>query len=98
MSAIFREELAKRKEKKHGVEEAGDLMNGLMQVEDDEGKQMSDDEVIDNTITLVLAGYKSTSLAIMWALYHLSKTPDVLHKLRVIYLNIVLEKLVLLDQ
>ncbi|OAY66298.1 Ent-kaurenoic acid oxidase 1 [Ananas comosus] len=82
LSAIFREELAKRKEKKHGVEEAGDLMNGLMQVEDDEGKQMSDDEVIDNTITLVLAGYKSTSLAIMWALYHLSKTPDVLHKLR----------------
>nr|CAD1841793.1 unnamed protein product [Ananas comosus var. bracteatus] len=82
LSAIFREELAKRKEKKHGVEETGDLMNGLMQVEDDEGKQMSDDEVIDNTIFLVLAGYKSTSLAIMWALYHLSKTPDVLHKLR----------------
>ena len=58
-------------------------MDGLMQVEDDIGKRLSDQEVIDNIVTLVVAGYSSTALTSTWALYFLAKHPNVLEKLRV---------------
>ncbi|RLN42580.1 ent-kaurenoic acid oxidase 1-like [Panicum miliaceum] len=57
-------------------------MSGLMQMEDEQGKKLCDDEVVDNIVSLVLAGYESTSNAIMWAAYHLAKSPHALRKLR----------------
>lgn len=60
-----------------------DLMDGLMQIKDDEGSKLSDQEVIDNIVSLVVAGYSSTSLASMWAIYYLAKYPKVLRKLQV---------------
>ncbi|XP_010935390.1 ent-kaurenoic acid oxidase 2 [Elaeis guineensis] len=82
LTAVFREELEKRKGRKNGIHENSDLMDGLMQIKDEEGKQLTDDEVVDNIVTLVVGGYQSTALASMWALYHISKSPEVLHKLR----------------
>ncbi|KAI3454617.1 hypothetical protein Pfo_011280 [Paulownia fortunei] len=79
--AIFREEMEKRK-KCDASKAKYDLMEGLMQMKDDEGKQLTDTEVLDNIVSLVVAGYTSTSLAIMWAFYYLAKYPDVLKKLR----------------
>jgi len=58
-------------------------MDGLMQIEDDEGSQLSDQEVLDNIVGLVIAGYESTSIASTWAIYYLAKYPHVLAKLRV---------------
>ncbi|KAL3845996.1 hypothetical protein ACJIZ3_003399 [Penstemon smallii] len=79
--AIFREKMEKRK--KFGVSSGNnDLLEGLMQMKDEEGKQLSETEILDNIVSLVLAGYTSTSLAIMWAFYYLAKYPDVLQKLR----------------
>ena len=54
-----------------------------MQMEDSQGKKLNDDEVVHNIVSLVFAGYESTSNAIMWAVYHLAKSPHALHKLRV---------------
>lgn len=80
---IFRKELEKKKKNDlDGGMNTNDLMDGLMQLKDDEGKQLSDTEVLDNIVSLVVAGYESTSLAIMWALYYLPKYPNVLQKLR----------------
>ncbi|KAJ6888560.1 hypothetical protein NC652_029591 [Populus alba x Populus x berolinensis] len=47
---------------------------GLMQIEDDEGSQLSDQEVLDNIVGLVIAS--------TWAIYYLAKYPHVLAKLR----------------
>lgn len=58
-------------------------MDGLRQIEDDEGSQLSDQEVLDNIVGLVVAGYESTSVASTWAIYYLAKYPHVLAKLRV---------------
>lgn len=86
---IFRKELEKKREKiSDGVDVkvdnvTNDLMDGLMGLKDDEGKEPSDTEVLDNIVSLVIAGYESTSLAIMWGLYYLAKYPTVLQKLRV---------------
>ncbi|KAL6178115.1 hypothetical protein ACLB2K_049634 [Fragaria x ananassa] len=79
LDAIFRMELEKKNQNEVLT---NDLMDGLMQIKDDEGNKLSDQEVIDNIVSLVIAGYASTSLASMWAIYFLAKYPNVLQKLR----------------
>uniref|UniRef100_A0A0E0M745 Ent-kaurenoic acid oxidase n=1 Tax=Oryza punctata TaxID=4537 RepID=A0A0E0M745_ORYPU len=97
LNSVFREELDRRKKAKNlaaGEEEGGhgDLMSGLMQMEDEHGRRLGDDEVVDNIVSLVLGGYESTSSAITWAAYHLAKSPAVLAKLREENLAIAKEK------
>ncbi|XP_004301171.1 PREDICTED: ent-kaurenoic acid oxidase 2-like [Fragaria vesca subsp. vesca] len=81
LDAIFWMELEKKKKNQKEVS-TNDLMDGLMQIKDDEGNKLGDQEVIDNIVSLVVAGYASTSLASMWAIYYLAKFPNVLQKLR----------------
>jgi ent-kaurenoic acid hydroxylase len=86
LNSVFREELERRKVKMvtgEGGDDDGDLMSGLMHVEDEQGRRLDDDEVVDNIVSLVIAGYESTASAIMWATYHLAKSPSALAKLRV---------------
>jgi len=73
-------ELAKRKNE--NKVETVDLMDGLMHNEDGDDK-LSDKEVVDNIVSLLVGGYISTSLVSMWAIYLLAKYPVVLKKLRV---------------
>ncbi|CAM8978223.1 unnamed protein product [Rhodiola kirilowii] len=80
--ALFREQMEKKKNRAVDRETNYDLMDGLMSVEDEEGNKLSDEEVLDNIVSLVVAGYESTALTSMWAMYYLAKYPDVLHKLR----------------
>ncbi|KAH6807642.1 hypothetical protein C2S51_028750 [Perilla frutescens var. frutescens] len=81
--AIFRQELEKRKQREASASvPKNDLLEALMQMKDEAGRRLSDNEVLDNIVTLIVAGFTSTSVAIMWALYYLAKYPDVLHKLR----------------
>lgn len=77
-------EARKKRETIASDEEMNDLMDGLRQIRDEEGKQLGDEEVIDNIISLVIAGYESTSIATMWSLYYLCKYPNVLRQLTVI--------------
>ncbi|CAN0900763.1 Ent-kaurenoic acid oxidase 2, partial [Linum grandiflorum] len=78
---IFRKVLEKRKkEDDHGTTD--DLMDGLRRMEDEDGNRLSDEEVLDNIVSFVIAGYESTSLSIMWSTYYLAKYPQVLTKLR----------------
>ncbi|CAN1749235.1 Ent-kaurenoic acid oxidase 1 [Linum perenne] len=90
LEAVFRGELEKRKQKKRKLVEEEDLMDGLMQVRDENGDLLSDEEVVDNIASLVVGGYDSTSLSSMWAVYCLAKHPDVLSRLR--EENMVLKK------
>ncbi|KAK9925919.1 hypothetical protein M0R45_023178 [Rubus argutus] len=80
LEAIFRVELEKKRNRKEAVKT--DLMDGLMQIKDDEGDKLSDKEVIDNIVSLVIGGYTTTALSAMWAIYYLAKYPNVLQKLR----------------
>ncbi|KAL1541580.1 ent-kaurenoic acid monooxygenase [Salvia divinorum] len=79
--AIFRKELEKRNKFEASVLK-NDLMEALMQMKDEEGNRLSEDEVLDNIVTLIIAGYTSTSVAIMWAVYYLAKYPEILLRLR----------------
>jgi cytochrome P450 len=83
--AIFREELEKRKVRKHDGND--DLLDGLIQMKDENGEPLSDTEILDNIVSFIIGGYESTALASMWAIVNTSKAPEVLHKLRVRYLG-----------
>ncbi|KAJ0709091.1 putative cytochrome P450 [Helianthus annuus] len=82
--AIFNEELKKRKKdfKNGSSESMKDLMDGLMRLKDEEGGQLSDIEIVDNIVGILIGGYETTTLATMWGVYYLAKYPKVLQKLR----------------
>ncbi|KAJ9567281.1 hypothetical protein OSB04_003247 [Centaurea solstitialis] len=81
--AIFKEELDKRNNNNNGSSQPmNDLMDGLMKLEDEEGSHLRDNEVLENIVGILVAGYESTTLAATWAVYYLAKYPKVLKKLR----------------
>ncbi|HET6703045.1 MAG TPA: cytochrome P450 [Gemmatimonadaceae bacterium] len=55
----------------------GDLLGLLMQARDDDGEAMSDAQLRDEAITILLAGHETTALALSWTCYLLSKHPAV---------------------
>ncbi|KAK3406777.1 hypothetical protein EUGRSUZ_K02921 [Eucalyptus grandis] len=79
VEAIVRVELEKRKGRSE--ETVTDLMDGIRLGKDEEGEKLSDQKMLDNIVSLVVAGYEST-IASMWAIYYLAKSPNVLKKLR----------------
>ncbi len=61
--------------------ERTDILSLLMAARDEEGEPMSDKELRDELITLVLAGFDTTSTALTWALYWIHKVPRVRERL-----------------
>jgi cytochrome P450 len=59
----------------------GDLLSMLMTAKDDEGRPMSERQLRDEVITLLLAGHETTALALSWTWYLLSRHPDIDAKL-----------------
>jgi cytochrome P450 len=55
----------------------GDLLSMLMLARDDEGRSMTDQQLRDEVITLLLAGHETTALALSWTWYLLSQHPEV---------------------
>ena len=54
----------------------GDLLSMLMHVRDEDGAQMSDRQLRDEAVTLLLAGHETTALALSWTWYLLSRHPE----------------------
>jgi cytochrome P450 len=59
----------------------GDLLSMLIAARDDDGQSMSDRQLRDEVITLLIAGHETTALALSWASFLLSQHPDVDTKL-----------------
>lgn len=59
----------------------GDLLSALMRVEDEEGRPMSDEQLRDETITMLLAGHETTALALTWTWFLVSRHPEVAERL-----------------
>ncbi|MFB6264766.1 MAG: cytochrome P450 [Bradymonadaceae bacterium] len=65
-------------ERRGREEEFDDLLSTLMLAEyEDSGERMSDEQVRDEVMTFLLAGHETTSNALNWTFYLLSKHPDV---------------------
>ena len=70
-------------DRKKSTERHDDLLGMLMEMKDEEsGEGMSDKQLRDELLTLVLAGHETTANALTFALHVLSQHPNVLAKLR----------------
>ncbi|HEY7472533.1 MAG TPA: cytochrome P450 [Gemmatimonadota bacterium] len=59
----------------------GDLLSALMRVVDEDGRPMSERQLRDETITMLLAGHETTALALTWTWFLLSSHPEVVARL-----------------
>ncbi|KMT11775.1 hypothetical protein BVRB_5g104780 [Beta vulgaris subsp. vulgaris] len=81
----LKEELEKRRQNDNSEgrsQSTSDLMDGLMHMKDKEGRQLSEEEVLDNVVGTIHIGHASIAAVTTWSLYFLAKYPHVLQKLR----------------
>ncbi|PIA32696.1 hypothetical protein AQUCO_04400113v1 [Aquilegia coerulea] len=57
-----------------------DMMDNLMDCEDENGRKLTDEEIIDVLIMYLNAGHESSGHTIMWVTVLLEQHPDVFHK------------------
>lgn len=62
-------------------EDTGDLLSMLLLARDEDGNGMSDQQVRDEAVTIVLAGHETTANALTWAWVSLAQHPEVEAKL-----------------
>ncbi|BAY92552.1 MULTISPECIES: cytochrome P450 [unclassified Tolypothrix] len=72
-------EIAERRQKPNP--ERIDILSLLMSATDEAGNQMTDQELRDELITLLVAGYETTATAMAWGLYWIHQKPEVYTKL-----------------
>lgn len=60
-----------------------DMMDALIEVEDDNGRRLTDEEIIDVLIMYLNAGHESSGHITAWATIFLQEHPDVLKKAKV---------------
>ncbi|BDI16534.1 hypothetical protein ANSO36C_23360 [Nostoc cf. commune SO-36] len=58
-----------------------DILSMLISAQDDTGQSMTDQELRDQLMTLIVAGYETTATAIAWGLYWIHQKPLVREKL-----------------
>lgn len=71
-----------RDRRAHPNPDAEDILSLMLMAQDEEGNGMSDAELRDELMTLLVAGHETTASALAWALYWIHNTPGVLDTLR----------------
>src|SRR6185295_16164567 len=64
-------------ERRSQEDDAGDLLSMMLKARDEDGSQMSDQQLRDEVMTLFLAGHETTALVLAWSWYLLGSNPDV---------------------
>ena len=64
------------------LEQRDDVLSLLLQARHDDGSAMSDQELRDELMTLLVAGHETSATALAWALEALSRHPAALSRLR----------------
>jgi cytochrome P450 len=62
--------------------ERDDILSLLLQARHEDGSPMSDRELRDELMTLLVAGHETTATSLAWAIERLLRHPDVLERLR----------------
>ncbi len=76
-----RRELAAGASGEAGVGERGDMLSMLLEARDEDGNSMTDRELRDQLVTMLVAGHETTATSLAWALERLLRTPAVLAEL-----------------
>jgi cytochrome P450 len=73
-------ELARRRVQED-LAQRTDILSLLMQARDEDGEPMTDDELRDELVTLLLAGHETTATSVAWAIERLVRHPQQLARL-----------------
>jgi cytochrome P450 len=80
LDAVIYEELERRRSQAD-LAERSDILSLLMQARDEDGQAMTDGELRDELVTLLLAGHETTATSVAWAIERLVRHPDKLRRL-----------------
>jgi cytochrome P450 len=79
MDAMIFEEIARHREQ--DLDQRTDILSLLMLARDEDGRAMSDAELRDELVTLLLAGHETTATSVAWAVERLVRHPAALDRL-----------------
>ncbi len=79
--AIFAEVRERREELELGESERDDVLSLLLAARDEDGEPLTDVELRDELMTLLVAGHETTATALAWTLERVTRTPHVLERL-----------------
>jgi cytochrome P450 family 135 len=72
----------RRRRAEPGLEEREDVLSMLLLARYEDGSAMSDEELRDELMTLLVAGHETTASSLAWAVERLVRHPDALARLR----------------
>lgn len=83
--AIFQSIVNERKLRRNSnpTSSRKDMMDALLDVEDENGRRLNDEEIIDVLVMYLNAGHESSGHITMWATLFLQKHPEMFHKAKV---------------
>jgi cytochrome P450 family 135 len=81
LDGLIHEEIVRRRTAED-LEEREDVLSMLLLARDEDGEPMTDRELRDELITLLVAGHETTATGLAWAFELLLRTPQVLERLR----------------
>ncbi|MEO0497156.1 MAG: cytochrome P450 [Pseudomonadota bacterium] len=85
--SLVRENLKHRRAQGAAEDKPGgatnDLLDLMLSAENDDGQRLSEQEIEDNLMAFVAAGYETTARGLTWSLYLLSQSPQWLERMRV---------------
>jgi len=67
-----------RRRRSEGTEGREDVLSMLVDAQDEDGEAMSELELRDELMTLLVAGHETTATSLAWTLYRLTRNPDAL--------------------
>jgi cytochrome P450 len=79
-SAIYREIAARRRA--HDASNREDILSLLLQVRYDDGSPLSDQQVRDELVVMLMAGHETTGTALSWAFERILSQPDLQARVR----------------
>ena len=80
IDTVLYEQIAQRKAATQNGR--ADIMAMLVEARDEDGRPMSDQELRDEMITMLLAGHETTATSLSWVVHRLLQNPAVLEKVR----------------
>ena len=79
LDKLIDREIAERRQQ--DTQDRQDILSLLMSARDEQGQPMTERELRDELMTLMLAGHETTATSIAWALYWIHRLPEVREKL-----------------
>ncbi len=80
VDAAIYAEMARRREQPNAAQD--DVLSLLLDARDERGDPMTDAEIRDQLLTMLVAGHETTATALAWAFERMLREPDVVARLR----------------